>query len=70
MEYVITIKHLQFIIEEKSKKPSSMTYGDREKLDPKTISTLRECLTNMIYFHVLQEKTTESIWKKLHDLCE
>jgi hypothetical protein len=40
MEYVITIKHLQFPIEEKSKKPSSMTYEDREKLDPKTISTL------------------------------
>jgi hypothetical protein len=52
MEYVITIKHLQLPIEAKPKKPSSMTYEECEKLDPKIISTPREYLTNMIYFHV------------------
>jgi hypothetical protein len=48
MEWMLNIENItgvNFII---------WTYEDHEKLDPKTISTLREYLTNRVYFHVLQ----------------
>jgi hypothetical protein len=48
MEWMLNIENItgvNFII---------WTYEDSEKLDPKTISTLREYLTNRVYFHVLQ----------------
>jgi hypothetical protein len=70
MEYVMTIKHMQFPIDTKSKKPSSMTYEDCKKLDLKTIFTLQDYFTNKIYFHVFQENTTQSIGKNLYDLCK
>jgi hypothetical protein len=40
MEDILTLKDLQLSIEGKSKKPSSMTDEDWEKLDRKTISTI------------------------------
>jgi len=66
----MTIKYPQLSIEGKSKKPSSMTNEHWKKLDRKTIATVQQYLTERVYFHVLQEKTLESLWKNLHDLYE
>ena len=59
---------MQLSIQGKSKKPSSMTNDEWEKLDRKTIAIIRQYLADTVYFHVSQEKTTESLWKSLRDL--
>ena len=70
MEDILTLRDLQLLIHRKSKKPSSMSHEDWEKLDRKTIATIGQYLLDTVYFHVSQEKSIESLWKKLHDLYE
>jgi len=35
-----------------------------------TISSVRQYLVDMVYFHVSQENIVESLWKNIHDLYE
>ena len=70
MEDILTLKNLHLLMEGKSKKPSSMTNEDWEKLDGETIASIWQYLEDNLKFHLSQEKTTESLWKKLQDLYE
>lgn len=70
MEDILTLNDLHLLMEGKSKKSSSMIDDYWEKLDRKTIYTIWVYLENTIYFHVSQEKTAKSLWKKLDDLYE
>ena len=64
MEYIFTQKDLQLPIQGKPMKPSSMSNEYCEKLDQKTIATIRKYFADMVYFHVSQEELIESLWKK------
>jgi len=57
------LKYLHLPIWEKSKKPSSMSDEDWDRLDQKAIATIRQYLGDTIYFHFSQEKTTKSLSK-------
>jgi hypothetical protein len=70
MEDILILKDQYFPIEGVAKKPSLMTYEDWIKLERKAIATIHQCLANNVYFNVVGEKTTEGLWKKLHDLYE
>ena len=68
MEDTLILKNQYFPIEGTTKKPSSMTNEEWNKLDRKTIATIRQYLAKNVYFNVSGEKTAEGLWKKLHDL--
>ena len=68
MEYILILKDPYLPIEGVAKKLSSMTVEDWSKLDRKAIATIRQYLVKNVYFNVAGEKTTEGLWKKLHDL--
>ena len=54
MEDILTLRDLQLPIHGNSKKPSSMSDDYWEKLDRKTIATIRQYLADKVYFHVSQ----------------
>lgn len=70
MEDILILKDQYFLIEGTTKKPSSMTNEEWNKLDRKAIATIRQYLAKNVYFNVSGEKTAEGLWKKLHDLYE
>jgi len=70
MEDILVLKDQYFLIESITKKPSSMTNEEWNKLDRKAIETIHQYLAKNVYFNVFGEKTAEGLWKKLHDLYE
>ena len=70
MEDILIVKDQCFLIEGETKKPSTLVDEDWKKIDRKAIVTIRQCLAKNVYFNVAEEKTTKSLWKKLHDLYE
>ena len=64
------LKDQYLLIEGVANKPSSMTDEDWNKLDKKSIATIRQYLAKKVYFNVAEEKTSKALWKKLHDLYE
>lgn len=70
MEDILILKDQYFPIEGTTKKPSSMTNEEWNKLDRKVIATIRQYLANDVSFNVSGEKTTEGLWKKDHDLYD
>ena len=70
MEDILILKDQYFPIEGQTSKPSSMTDEEWNKFDRKAIATIRKYLPNNIYVNVIGEKTTNALWKKLHDLYE
>ena len=69
MEDILIFRDPYFPIEGIEKKPSSMMNEDCHKTYRKVISIIRQFLAT-VYFNVVKEKTTEGLWKKLHDLYE
>ena len=70
MEDILILEDQYFLIEGTTKKPSSMTNEEWNKLDRKAIATIRQYLAKNVYFNVSGEKTTTGLCKKLHDLYE
>ena len=70
MKDVLVLKYLHVPIERKDKKPKNMIDAEWDKLDRKVVTTLRQSVANSVYFHIAQETTAESLWKKLHELYE
>ena len=70
MEDILILKDWYLPIEGTTKKPSSMTNEEWNKLDRKAIATIHQYLAKNVYFNVSGEKTVEGLWKKLHDLYE
>ena len=70
MEDILILKDQYLPIEGTTKKPSSMTNEEWNKLDRKATVTIHQYLAKNVYFNVSREKTAEGLWKKLHDLYE
>jgi hypothetical protein len=69
MEDILILRDPYFPIEGIEKQPSSMMNDDCRKTYRKVIAIIRQFLAT-VYFNVVKEKTTEGLWKKLHDLYE
>jgi len=61
MEDILILNDQYFPIEGTTKKPSSMTNEDWNKLDRKVIATICQYLAKNVYFNVSGEKTTEEL---------
>ena len=70
MEDILILKDQYLLIEGVTKKPSSITNEEWDKLDRKVIATIRQCLAKNEYFNVSRENMAEGLWKKLYDLYE
>jgi hypothetical protein len=70
MEDILILKDKYFPIEGVAKKPLSMIYEYWIKLDRKVIAIIHRFLAKNVYFNVVGEKTTEGLWKNMHDLYE
>jgi hypothetical protein len=57
MEDILILKDQYLPIEGTTKKPSSMTNEEWNKLDRKAIATIRQYLAKNVYFNVSGEKT-------------
>ena len=70
MEDILILKDQYLPIDGTTKKLSSMTNEEWNKLDRKEIATIRQYLAKNVYFNVSREKRAKGLWKKLHDLYE
>ena len=58
MEDILILKDQYLLIEGITKKPSSMTNEEWNKLDRKAIATIHQYLAKNVYFNVSGEKRT------------
>ena len=59
---------LQKVLDEKSKKPTSMTDEDWEDHDARSLSTICLCLEDEMLFNIVEDVTTTCLWTKLESL--
>ena len=59
---------LQIALDDKRKRPLTMTDDEWEELDAKALSTICLCLTDDVLFNIVEEKSTTSLWSKLESL--
>lgn len=52
------------------KKPEDMSEDDWKKENQKVVACIRQWLDDVVFHHVSNEISAESLWKKLHDLYE
>lgn len=52
------------------KKPEDMSEDDWKKENRKAVACIRQWLDDVVFHHVSNEISAESLWKKLHDLYE
>ena len=59
---------LQRALDEKRKRPLTMTYDKWEDLDAKVVSKVRLCPTDDVLFNIIGETSIASTWNKLKSL--
>ena len=59
---------LQKVLDEKRKKPLTMTNDEWEELDVKVLSTVRLRLADDVLFNIVGENSTTSLWSKLESM--
>ena len=70
MEDYLYQKDLYLPLEEKSKKPTSMSDEEWNLLDRKALGAVRLCLSSTVAFNISNEKTTKGVMDKLAKMYE
>ena len=70
MEDYLYQKDLYQPLEDKSKKPTTMSDGDWNLLDRKALGAVRLCLSSSVAFNISGEKTTKGVMDKLAKMYE
>ncbi len=65
MRFLLVKQDLALAIEGKSKKPSTMSNEDWEKMDEKAMASIFLSLAKNVLVNVSNEKSTKEVWDKL-----